>query len=296
MSNASETTETPVLPDPTTKVAVADGDELDVWVLGEGEPVVLIHGAMTRDLLLPLGNELVERGHQVIHYGRRGHGGGGLPRAATDIAGQADDVVRILDALGIARAHVAGHSFGGFIALDLAIRTPHRLLSAILFEAIFPQALSEAAQQEMRQLFDEAMPAIVQMYVGGEADRAVTTFFDLTAGVEGSIDLIEPLLPKGARQLAAVDLDTFLQVDTPAMFSWTADPAAVQQIATPIEWVSGTESAQGFQDSRAFLQALLPDTTTVEIPDVGHYFPLLKATETATAVTDWLTRQRATSG
>jgi 3-oxoadipate enol-lactonase len=41
-----------------------------------------------------------------------------------------DDVVRLVDHLGIAKAHVVRYSLGGFITLKLALRHPERLLSA----------------------------------------------------------------------------------------------------------------------------------------------------------------------
>ena len=128
MAASQESAGTPTsrgMPEPTTRVKVSDKDQLDVWVAGEGEPVVLIHGAMTRDLLKPLMDELVKKDrYQVIHYARRGHGGHGPPGETADIPGQAADVVAVLDALGVDKAHVAGHSFGAYIALELATQAP----------------------------------------------------------------------------------------------------------------------------------------------------------------------------
>lgn len=274
-----------VLLEPTTRVQVSPRDELDVWVMGEGTPVVLVHGAMMRDLLLPLADELTRRGgYQVIYYGRRGHGGRGLPTDATDIPGQATDVVTILDALGIDKAHVAGHSFGAYIALEVATQAPDRLLSAILFEPVLAQALSEATQQDMKEFVEVVIPMVAEMYMSGEADRAVRTFCDITSGVEGAIELIEPILPVGARALAAVDLNTFFQVDGPAMLSWMVDPATVKEIPTPVQWFNGADSPPWFYESRDFLQELLPTTKAVDIAGAGHYFPILKPAETATAL------------
>jgi pimeloyl-ACP methyl ester carboxylesterase len=272
------------MPDPTTKVRVSDQDVLDVWVTGEGAPVVFIHGAMTRDLLKPVADELATRGgYQVIHYGRRGHGGHGLPGEAAAIPGQAPDVVAILDALGLDKAHVAGHSFGAYIALELALQAPHRLLSTILLETMLAQALTEASQEDMRKFAEVALPLIVENYTSGAADSAVTTFWDVKSGVEDASELIEPALPKGARRLAAADLNTFLQVDGPAMFSWMVDPAAVKQTTTPIAWVGGADSPPAASDSRAQILEWLPRTRAVDIAGAGHYFPVLKPAETATA-------------
>jgi pimeloyl-ACP methyl ester carboxylesterase len=289
MGNFNETRVQQAMPDPTTRVRVSAKDELDVWVMGEGDPVVFIHGGMARDLLKPLADELVRTGgYQAIHYGRRGHGGHGLPGETADIAGQATDVVTILDALGIDKAHVAGHSFGADIALELATRVPDRVLSATLLEAPFAQ--TEAMQQGLKDL-GVAMSLIADKYTNGDVDGAVTTFWEFTSEVEGLAEIIEPVLPEGARELAAVDLGTWLQVDLPAMGKWMADPAAVKDITTPMAWIGATDSAPMFTESRSLLQQWLPTTRASDIVGVGHYFPVLRPAETATGLDELLRSQ-----
>lgn len=281
--NSYHATRTPQgMPAPTTTVSVSGGDELDVWVSGNGEPVVFVHGALTRDALEPLAGDLARRdGYRTIHFARRGHGGVGLPAAPADIAGQATDVVAILDALRIERAHVAGHSFGALIALELATRVPERLRSAILLEA--PLAQAEAMRQGA-PAFQEAMSLVANKHASGDSAGAVATFWDFTAEIASSAELIEPVLPEGARELAAADLDTWLQVDMPAMGSWMADPAAVKMFTTPVVWIGSADCAPLFAESRALLQQWLPSTRTAEISGAGHYFPVLRPSDTAAAL------------
>ena len=297
MSTINQTRAQQTMPEPTTRVRVSDHDELDVWVMGEGEPVVLVHGAMTRDLLTPLADELVTtHGYQVIHYGRRGHGGGGLPGEPADIAGQVPDVVAILDALRIDQAHVAGHSFGAYITLDLALRAPDRVRSAVLLEPIFGQQVqTEAALQNTREIVEVVIPRMVETYLGGDQDGAVTMTWDFTSGIENSAAVIEPVLPQGTRELSATDLNTFIQVDLPAMGSWTADPGAVRQISVPVGWIGGADSAPAIAESLGLFREWLPSTRAALIERTGHYFPTLKPAETATALAG-LMRSRSQTG
>src|SRR5687767_11112563 len=207
MSTTSAIATRRVMSDPTTTVRVSDGDQLDVWVIGEGTPVVFVHGAVMRDFLVPLADELTGRGdYQVIHYGRRGHGGCGLPAEATDIPGQVSDVLAILDALGIEKAHVAGHSFDGYIAMEIATQAPDRLLSALLLEPLFGQVVrSTEGQVIMRAVAEVAMPAVIGQYANGDGGGAVSAFYEATSGVQNAREPVERALPKGARELAVTD-------------------------------------------------------------------------------------------
>lgn len=69
---------------------------------------------------------LAER-FRVVRYDHRGHGQSPVPPGPYDIAGLADDVVALLDALGVERAHVGGLSLGGMVAMQLAATRPDRV-------------------------------------------------------------------------------------------------------------------------------------------------------------------------
>lgn len=112
-----------------------DSDGVDIYytLAGAGEPVVLLHGfAVQSDLnwRLPGIIRSLARDFQVIAPDLRGHGRSGKPhdpgRYGIEMA---EDVVRLLDHLGIERAHVAGYSLGGFVALKLATLHPERMLT-----------------------------------------------------------------------------------------------------------------------------------------------------------------------
>lgn len=74
---------------------------------------------------------------RVIAHDRRGYGGSGAPEpyAATTVQEQGEDAAALLLALGAARVRVVGFGFGALIALDLLVRHPELLASAVLCDA-----------------------------------------------------------------------------------------------------------------------------------------------------------------
>jgi len=91
---------------------------------GQGEPLMLINGlAFPMDLWFAQIEEL-SRSFRVIALDNRGIGQSGKPDEEYSIALMASDAVGLLEALGIARAHVAGLSMGGFIAQEIALSRP----------------------------------------------------------------------------------------------------------------------------------------------------------------------------
>lgn len=101
---------------------------------GAGEPVVLVHGfAFDADLnwRRPGITQALAQQYRVIALDNRGHGLSGKPLAPEAYGEEMPrDIVRLLDHLGIEKAHVVGYSMGGFITLKLLEMHPERLLSA----------------------------------------------------------------------------------------------------------------------------------------------------------------------
>ena len=112
----------------------AKGVRLHYVEAGQGAPVILVHGLaceLVVNWMLPRVFQRLSRRYHVIALDSRGHGKSDKPcDPALYGLELVDDVVRLMDHLGIAKAHVVGYSLGGFIALKLALRHPGRLLSA----------------------------------------------------------------------------------------------------------------------------------------------------------------------
>jgi pimeloyl-ACP methyl ester carboxylesterase len=112
----------------------ANGVRLHYVEAGQGTPVILVHGLACDHVpnwMLPRLFQRLARRYRVIALDIRGHGKSDKPHDPAQYGLElVDDVVRLMDHLGIGKAHVVGYSLGGFITLKLALRHPARLLSA----------------------------------------------------------------------------------------------------------------------------------------------------------------------
>lgn len=97
---------------------------------GEGRPIVLLHGLTATRRYVVMGSKLLERsGHRVVSYDARGHGRS-QPAPHSDAytyAHLSDDLVCVLDRLGIEQATIAGASMGAHTALRFALEHPERV-------------------------------------------------------------------------------------------------------------------------------------------------------------------------
>src|SRR4051794_28069257 len=96
---------------------VAGGSTLEYQVRGGGEPLLMIHGAIIGDAFEALAENL-SASYELITYHRRGFGASSPARESGTMIDQAADAVALLDHLGVGTAHVAGHSYGGAVALQ----------------------------------------------------------------------------------------------------------------------------------------------------------------------------------
>jgi pimeloyl-ACP methyl ester carboxylesterase len=112
-----------------------DGRELAYEVGGAGEPVVLVHGSHIADAFAPLLAEpLLTDRYQLILYHRRGFADSTHPEGPLSIMQQAADCRALMQYLGVPCAHIVGHSYGGAIALQLALDAPVAVHSLALLE------------------------------------------------------------------------------------------------------------------------------------------------------------------
>lgn len=151
----------------------ADGADLEWEEHGSGEPLLLIAGQgvsrRTWDLLLPA----LSAEFRVITYDHRGIGPstlGDAPEWTTRAL--ATDAIAVLDAAGIDRAHVVGHSMGGRIGQWLAIDHPERVASLTLIASTSGDARGHARPAHATAALAGGDPAVLGPYFFGDAFRA----------------------------------------------------------------------------------------------------------------------------
>lgn len=119
------------------RVGVAPDLELWAEVTGRGSPVLLLHGftGSGREWDGVVG--ALGAGVRAVAVDLVGHGRSGAPTDPARYAPEraARDLRALLDALGVARAHVVGYSLGGRVALRLALDAPERVAGLVLVSA-----------------------------------------------------------------------------------------------------------------------------------------------------------------
>jgi pimeloyl-ACP methyl ester carboxylesterase len=106
-----------------------------------GKTVILIHGLIMDDLssyYFTLANPLSAAGHDVVMYDLRGHGHSDRPPTGYSVDDGVADLDGLLTALNICRpVHLVGNSYGGAIAMAMALRHPHRVADITLIEGLY---------------------------------------------------------------------------------------------------------------------------------------------------------------
>jgi len=149
-----------------SRAALARAPVLAHRVTGDGVPLVLLNGGlMTIASWEPIAAPL-ERRFRVVRCDFRGQLlSPGVPPGSLD--GNADDVARLLDELGIPDAHVAGASYGAEVAMILAARHPTRVRSLAVVTAT--DRLEAAGHEGARRLREAARAAAA----GGDGGRVL---------------------------------------------------------------------------------------------------------------------------
>jgi pimeloyl-ACP methyl ester carboxylesterase len=230
--------------------------------------VVFIHGAFIADTFRPLLAEPSLAGrYRLIHYHRRGYAGSSLAAGPLNIARQAADCRALLRYLGVERAHVVGHSYGGAIALQLALDTPGVVHSLAVLE---PGLMVGASGQGYR----ESLARGADRYREAGAAVFVDEFMEARwPGYRASLDRV---LPEAFAQ-AVADVGTWFARELPALMGWRFAEAEARRIGQPALSVLGGESvalSPRFGETHRLLLAWLPRAEGFVLPGTTHFMQI----------------------
>ena len=243
-----------------------EGTSFEYVDIGSGPPVILIHGSMSDYREWSKQLDVFAKRHRVIAYSRRFHWPNSLPGKDADatVQRQVEDLAAIIKALGLAPVGVVGHSYGGTVALFLAMQHPDLVRSLVLLEPPVPGVLgkspedeglvkeSQAVRSEMKEAFDS-----------GDAQRIVSTYLARVA--PGEYDNASP----ETRNMYRVNVPAFrLDFMSPRPGVSCED---IQKIATPALVLTGGRSSKGLQQMAGGVANCLKRATILKVPQATHH-------------------------
>ncbi len=263
--------------------------QLDLTGQDAPEHLVMVHGLATNMAFwyFAYGQPLSRR-FRVTLFDLRGHGRSEMPERGYSPAEQAADLLGVLDALGIERAHLMAHSFGGVVALEFACAHPERVSSLVLADSHF--SLGRRLQANDEWAFGQQLRPVLERH-GIDLDVADPYFgprlLVLCAewAAEGReipaelADVVSPLLGKTGKRTSADWLK--LMRKTQAEREMTRDDGLtidrLRRLRFPILAMYGDDSPARL--SGTSLLDIWPHAVFHRVRDAGHFFPTLRPAE-----------------
>jgi pimeloyl-ACP methyl ester carboxylesterase len=251
------------------KFKTADGTGLYYEVAGEGTPIVFVHEFAGDYRTWEPQMRRFARAHRCVTYSQRGYPPSDVPddpaRYGQDIA--RSDVIALMDALGIDKAHVVGHSMGAYTALHVGLRHPERCLSVTAAGCGWGSLPDPAARQAMRAQAAET----AKMFTEKSMAEAAAAYADTaTRQAQKNKD------PRGFAQFAAMLAEhsakghaltmRMLQSKRPTLWDLEAD---LKKFSVPLLVIVGDED-ETCLDGSVFLKRTAPTAALLVIPRSGH--------------------------
>lgn len=244
-----------------------DGAELEYELVGAaGAPVVCLHGSFTgRRAFSRQRDALLGAGYRLILPSARGHDGSAaaLPAGHGFATSEVTDMVAVLDAAGVDRARILGHSTGGAVGFALARAHPERVEALALIEPTLVALLPEPCRAETLAAMQPAVVA-AQREGGRPAMRATMDFIGGATwhrlSPQEQADQLDALAPFAG--LAAPHID--------ALMRFPVTEADVVQLRARTLFLYGGASLPFEARIAAQIQELRPDLPLSFIDGAGH--------------------------
>lgn len=318
---------TVTLPDRTTAAGIREpGIALSVYDVGSGPAVLLCHGFP--ELAYSWRHQiaaLAAAGFRVIAPDQRGYGGSDAPESieAYDLEHLTGDLIGLLDALGVERAIVAGHDWGGFVSWALPVLHPDRVAGAI---GVNTPYIAFPTTTALRQFFPEddklyilwfqtpgvaesvldARPRLVfeKLMRRGVAGRGSMLAAGRKGGDANHFRRLESIGPLGPPLLSEDEIDAYTRAFVATGFrgpvNWYRNvdrnqqmfpdigvrPLSIPCLMVTAEWDAALPPALA-----AGMPALCADLETHMIAECGHWTQQEQPEALNRLLIDWLSRR-----
>ena len=261
-----------------------NGAELRYEVTGSGEPVLLISTGPIADSFRPFVSEQPLARYRLIRYEQRRGGASERSARPVSFAEHAADAAALLGHIGVDRVHVAGHSTGAAIALQLTLDHPEVVHSLVLLEPPFMSLPSAGA------FLEKAKPALTA-YGSGDREGAMAGFLSVVCSLDWETCQahVEKHVPGGVA-LALKNADNFFGSYLPALGAWQFGSAQATGIPQPVLSVWGTDTERWFADSKDLLPSWFPQLEDCRIDGVAHLLHLQRPEPVARGVAEFFAR------
>jgi pimeloyl-ACP methyl ester carboxylesterase len=248
---------------PTVNV---DGVALDYIEQGSGPPLLFVHGSVGDRRTWGQQIDAFAERYRVVAYTRRHYHGSedAAPKRPPSVTTAADDLIAVIERLGLAPVHLAGSSYGAFTALLAAAKRPELAKTLVLGEPpvgyllVSDPALKPVWDQFIAAAFDPAVASIR----AGDLESGLRTFIEGVLGA-GAFDM----LPEPVRAMMLDNAST-LAIEAGPLEVFAEAEAA--RVTMPVLLVTGERSPPLFGQITDRLHRLLPHAERVEIPAASH--------------------------
>lgn len=233
------------------------------FVYGEGPPVVLLHGwGAHSGLMWPLVERLAPLGYRCYVPDLPGFGQTPPPPEAWSVFDYAAWVLALLEANGLERVHLFGHSFGGRLGLILGAEHPERLVKMALADSAGVRPKPSTTGSLRLKVYRAALNALRGAGLQAQAERLRGWY----GSRYGSADY---------KAAAGVMRETFVKVVNEDLLPY----AARVKVSTLLFW--GDRDADTPLEQGRLLERTIPDAGLVVWEGAGHYSYLERAADTA---------------
>jgi pimeloyl-ACP methyl ester carboxylesterase len=231
-------------------------------VHGKGEPFVMIcgQGGSTQDYapLIPV----YSREFKLLLFDNRGSGQTDAPDIPYTMEMLADDLAGLLDAIGIAKAHISGTSFGGVITQHFALRHPEKVISLILQSTTCGGPGAVPLSPEVIETFTALADIPPE-----ERAREMLKMFITPAYAEKHPDVIQRLFEQMTRHSATPrGMNRGIQASREARS--TCD--RLREIKAPTLIIAGEADRVVSAENARIMAARIPGAELVIFKDTGH--------------------------